>query len=33
MGGSMKRGIGSKIMASKMKDIYEAARERSQQKR
>jgi hypothetical protein len=33
MGGSVKRGIGSKIMASKMKDIYEAARERSQQKR
>jgi hypothetical protein len=33
MGGSVKRGIGSKIMAGKMKDIYEAARERSQQKR
>ena len=30
MGGSMKRGIGSKVMASKMKDIYEAARKRSQ---
>jgi hypothetical protein len=26
----MKRGIGSKVMASKMKDIYEAARKRSQ---
>jgi len=33
MGGSVKRSIGSKIMASKMKDIYEASRERSQQKR
>jgi len=33
MGGSMKRRIGSKIMASKMKDIYEAARQKSQQKR
>jgi hypothetical protein len=32
MGGSMKRGIGSKVMASKMKDIYDAARERSQKK-
>ena len=30
MGGSMKRGIGSKVMAGKMKQIYEAARERSQ---
>ena len=30
VGGSMKRGIGSKIMASKMKEIYQAARERSQ---
>ena len=26
----MKRGIGSKVMAGKMKQIYEAARERSQ---
>jgi hypothetical protein len=33
MGGSMKRGIGSKVMASKMKEIYEAARERSQKTR
>ncbi len=33
MGGSMKRGIGSKVMAGKMKDIYEAAREKSQQQR
>jgi hypothetical protein len=32
MGGSVKRSIGSKITASKMKDIYEAARERSQKK-
>ena len=32
MGGSMKRGIGSKVMASKMKEIYDAARERSQKK-
>ena len=28
-GGSMKRGIGSKIMASKMKEIYEAGREKA----
>lgn len=33
MGGSMKRGIGSKVMAGKMKDIYEAARDRSQKQR
>jgi hypothetical protein len=33
MGGSMKRGIGSKIMASKMKEIYEAGRDRSQKQR
>jgi hypothetical protein len=30
MGGSMKRSIGSRVMAGKMKEIYEAARERSQ---
>lgn len=29
-GGSMKRGIGSKIMASRMKEIYEKAREKTQ---
>jgi len=29
-GGSMKRSIGSKIMASKMKEIYEAGREKAQ---
>jgi len=29
-GGSMKRGIGSKMMASKMKEIYEAGRNKSQ---
>jgi hypothetical protein len=33
MGGSMKRSIGSKVMASKMKEIYEAGRERSQKTR
>ena len=33
MGGSMKRGIGSKVMASKMKEMYQAARERSQKQR
>ena len=33
MGGSMKRGIGSKVMASKMKEIYEAGRQKSQQQR
>ena len=33
VGGSMKRGIGSKIMASKMKEIYDAGRERSQKQR
>lgn len=33
MGGSMKRGIGSKVMASKMKEIYDAGRERSQKQR
>jgi len=33
MGGSMKRGIGSKVMAGKMKEIYEAAREKSEKKR
>ena len=33
LGGSMKRGIGSKIMASKMKEIYEAGRDRSQKQR
>jgi hypothetical protein len=32
MGGSMKRSIGSKVMASKMKEIYDAAREKSQKK-
>jgi hypothetical protein len=32
-GGSMKRGIGSKVMAGKMKEIYEAARDRSQKQR
>jgi hypothetical protein len=32
-GGSMKRGIGSKVMASKMKDLYEAEREKSQKLR
>ena len=32
-GGSMKRSIGSKVMAGKMKDIYEAERERSQKLR
>ena len=30
VGGSMKRSIGSKVMAGKMKEIYEAVRERSQ---
>ena len=29
-GGSMKRGIGSKMMASKMKDIYQAGRAKTQ---
>jgi len=33
MGGSMKRSIGSKVMAGKMKEIYEAARERSQKQK
>jgi hypothetical protein len=33
LGGSMKRGVGSKVMASKMKEIYEAAREKSQKQR
>lgn len=33
VGGSMKRSIGSKVMAGKMKEIYEAARERSQKQR
>jgi len=33
VGGSMKRGIGSKVMAGKMKEIYEAARDRSQKQR
>lgn len=33
VGGSMKRGIGSKVMAGKMKEIYEAGRERSQKQR
>ena len=32
-GGAMKRGIGSQVMAGKMKDIYEAARDKSQQQR
>jgi hypothetical protein len=31
MGGSMKRSIGSKVMAGKMKEIYESARQKSQQ--
>jgi hypothetical protein len=30
VGGSMKRSIGSKVMAGKMKEIYESARDRSQ---
>ena len=30
-GGSMKRGIGSTVMAGKMKEIYEAARDRAQE--
>jgi hypothetical protein len=29
-GGSMKRSIGSKVMASRMKEIYEAGREKTQ---
>ena len=29
-GGSMKRGIGSKVMASKMKEIFEAGRDKAQ---
>ena len=29
----MKRGIGSKVMAGKMKEIHEAARDRSQKQR
>ena len=29
----MKRSIGSKVMAGKMKEMYEAARERSQKER
>jgi hypothetical protein len=33
VGGSMKRGIGSKVMAGKMREIYEAAREKSQKQR
>jgi len=33
VGGSMKRGIGSKVMAGKMKEIYEAARDKSQKQR
>jgi len=33
IGGSMKRSIGSKVMASKVKEIYEAGRERSQKTR
>jgi hypothetical protein len=33
MGGSMKRSIGSKVMAGKMKEIYEAGRERSQKQK
>jgi len=32
-GGSMKRDIGSRVMASKMKEIYEAGREKSQKQR
>jgi hypothetical protein len=33
VGGSMKRSIGNKVMASKMKEIYGAAREKSQKQR
>ena len=33
MGGSMKRSIGSKVMAGKMKEIYESARQKSQKTR
>jgi hypothetical protein len=33
VGGSVKRGIGSKVMAGKMKEIYEAARDKSQKQR
>ena len=33
VGGSMKRSIGSKVMAGKMKEIYEAARDKSQKLR
>ena len=32
-GGSMKRSIGSRVMASKMKELYEAERDRSQKLR
>lgn len=32
-GGSVKRGIGSKVMASQMKEIYEAEREKSEKQR
>ena len=32
-GGSLKRGIGSKLMAGQMKQIYEAEREKSEKKR
>jgi hypothetical protein len=32
VGGSMKRSIGSKVMAGKMKEIYEAAREKAQKR-
>ena len=30
LGGSIKRGIGSKVMASQMREIYEAERQKSQ---
>ena len=32
-GGGMKRGVGSHVMAGRMKDMYEAARQKSQQQR
>ena len=32
-GGSIKRGIGSKVMAGQMKKIYEAEREKSEKGR
>jgi len=32
-GGTIKRGVGSQVMAGRMKDMYEAARQKSQQQR